>query len=105
MGVVGSLNLEIWAKTYRIFVGNVQDTNTQTITSASRKEVKTMEALIDTLLYLVIIGAVVIIIGGLLYGIIRMIHKIRGINAAEQDIQDRINNNRDYMRKEMSRHV
>ena len=63
-----------------------------------------MSALIDTLLYLVIIGAVVIIIGGLLYGIIRMIHKIRGINTAEQ-IQDRINSNRKYMRKEMSRHV
>jgi len=64
-----------------------------------------MSALIDALLYIVIIGTAVIIIGGLLYGIIRMIHKIRGINAAEQDIQDRINNNRDYMRKEMSRHV
>ena len=64
-----------------------------------------MPSLIDILLYLVIIGAAVIIIGGLLYGIIRTIHKIRGLNDTEQDIQDRINNNRDYMRKELSRHV
>jgi hypothetical protein len=64
-----------------------------------------MSALIDALLYIVIIGTAAIIIGGLLYGIIRMIHKIRGVNTAEQDIQDRINSNRDYMRKEMPRNV
>jgi hypothetical protein len=64
-----------------------------------------MEILFDILLYLIIIGTAIIIIGGLLYGIIHMANKIRRLNAAEQDIQDRINNNRDYMRKEMSRHV
>ena len=64
-----------------------------------------MPSLIDILLYLVIIGAAVIIIGGLLYVIIHMAYKIRGVNAAEKDIQDRINNNRDYMRKELSHHV
>jgi len=64
-----------------------------------------MEALFDMLLYIVIIGTAAIIIGGLLYGIIHMANKIRRLNAAEQDIQDRINSNRDYMRKELSRHV
>ena len=64
-----------------------------------------MEYLFDMLLYIVIIGTAAIIIGALLYGIIRMMHKIRGVNTTEQDIQDRINSNRKYMRKEMSRHV
>ncbi|MCK9576929.1 MAG: hypothetical protein M0R51_13580 [Clostridia bacterium] len=64
-----------------------------------------MEVLFDVLLYLIIIGTAAIIISALLYGIICMLHKIRGVNTAEQDIQDRINSNRKYMRKEMSRHV
>jgi len=64
-----------------------------------------MKVLFDVLLYFIIIGAAVGIIGALLYGIIRMVHKIRRINAMEQNIQYRIDNNRDYMRKEMSRHV
>ena len=64
-----------------------------------------METLIDILLYIVIIGTAVMIISALLYGISHIVHKIRGINTAEQDIQDRINSNRKYMRKEMSRYV
>ena len=64
-----------------------------------------MSALIDVLLYIVIIGTAVMINSALLYGISHIVHKIRGINTAEQDIQDRINSNRKYMRKEMSRYV
>lgn len=49
-------------------------------TPASRKGVKTMEALFDVLLYVVIIGGMAFIIGGLICGIHTMRAKIRCAN-------------------------
>jgi S-adenosylmethionine:diacylglycerol 3-amino-3-carboxypropyl transferase len=57
-----------------------------------------MSALIDALLYIVIIGTAVMIISALLYGISHIVHKIHGLNDTEQDKHNRIHSNRKYMR-------
>lgn len=57
-----------------------------------------MQSLIDVLIYLIIIGGAVAIIGSLVYGIIRLGGKIRRINRTADY---RVIANRQYMRKRL----
>lgn len=57
-----------------------------------------MEALLDALLYLIIIGGAVAVIGALGYGIYQLAGKIRNLDH-ESDWEDRkVRENRKYMR-------
>lgn len=53
-----------------------------------------MDPLVDTLIYLIIIGGAALVIGGLICGIRRMTRRIRCINDAER----RIHSNRSAYR-------
>lgn len=56
-----------------------------------------MTTLIDTLIYLAIIGCAAIVIGALLYGIYRLIEKIHDLGREDE----RIRENRQYIRRKL----
>lgn len=60
-----------------------------------------MEPLIDTLIYLIIIGAAVAIVYALVCGIYRLISKIRRVNREAADIPHIIHANRAEIRRRL----
>ena len=67
----------------------------------SRKGAKQMDALIDVLMYVVIIGTAIIAIAGLGCGIVGMAHKIK---RAGRDTQ-RVESNRKRIRRRMGKNA
>lgn len=60
-----------------------------------------MDALIDVLTYIIIIGFAIIVISGLGCGIVGMAHKIKHVDRDTQ----RVENNREYMRRRMGKNA
>jgi NADH:ubiquinone oxidoreductase subunit B-like Fe-S oxidoreductase len=64
-----------------------------------KKIVSIIDALVDVLLYLVLIGGAVAICGAILSGICRLITKIRELDHRKSWEDQRVHESRQYMRK------